>query len=272
MSLANNPTPSPSSTSSSSSTSQTRNSSSNGANSTFHRKPLPKLCVSFESAEGIQLFTEALRDGYLVNYFPQASVFQTQSTPAYCGLASLAMTLNSLNVDPQRTWQGIWRWFTEDLLDCCVPLRRVQKDGVSLDEAACLARCNGAFCELYRPPDVLWRDESVASYAKLQAETLDAAAWTEWVEQFRSAVRDSCMNSNAPRLVCAYDRRGLAQVGSGHFSPIGGYHEQSDRVLILDVARFKYPPHWCPLEALAKAMLIKDRFVSIYYLFSLLSN
>ena len=25
----------------------------------------------------------------------------------------------------------------------------------------------------------------------------------------------------------------------------GGYHAERDMVLILDTARFKYPPHWC---------------------------
>lgn len=30
--------------------------------------------------------------------------------------------------------------------------------------------------------------------------------------------------------------------GDGHFSPVGGYHEGKDLVLILDTARFKYPP------------------------------
>lgn len=44
------------------------------------------------------------------------------------------------------------------------------------------------------------------------------------------------------------------QTGSGHFSPIGGYHTESDMVLILDVARFKYPPHWVPLSLLWEAM------------------
>ena len=33
-----------------------------------------------------------------------------QDEPAYCGLASLAMTLNTLNIDPRRTWKGPWRW------------------------------------------------------------------------------------------------------------------------------------------------------------------
>lgn len=44
------------------------------------------------------------------------------------------------------------------------------------------------------------------------------------------------------------------QTGSGHFSPIGGYHTGKDMVLTLDVARFKYPPHWVPLELLWEAM------------------
>lgn len=44
------------------------------------------------------------------------------------------------------------------------------------------------------------------------------------------------------------------QTGTGHFSPIGGYHAVKDMVLILDVARFKYPPHWVPLSLLWEAM------------------
>lgn len=35
---------------------------------------------------------------------------------------------------------------------------------------------------------------------------------------------------------------------------MGGYHASSDMVLILDTARFKYPPHWVPLAELYQAM------------------
>lgn len=44
------------------------------------------------------------------------------SEPAYCGLGTLAMVLNALAIDPQRIWKGPWRWFSEELLDCCSPL------------------------------------------------------------------------------------------------------------------------------------------------------
>jgi glutathione gamma-glutamylcysteinyltransferase len=46
----------------------------------------------------------------------------------------------------------------------------------------------------------------------------------------------------------------MNQSGGGHFSPIGGYHVTRDLALILDVARFKYPPHWVPVEHLWRAM------------------
>ena len=54
------------------------------------------------------------------------------------------------------------------------------------------------------------------------------------------------------------DGNSCLQTGSGHFSPIGGYHAGRDMVLILDVARFKYPPHWVPLTLLWDAMSTID--------------
>lgn len=44
---------------------------------------------------------------------------------------------------------------------------------------------------------------------------------------------------NGSVVIVSYSRRGLNQTGTGHFSPIGGYHEGKDLVLIMDVARFK---------------------------------
>ena len=32
------------------------------------------------------------------------------------GLTTLAMVLNSLHIDPMRTWKGAWRWFNEQNL------------------------------------------------------------------------------------------------------------------------------------------------------------
>ncbi|KAJ6874259.1 hypothetical protein NC651_032928 [Populus alba x Populus x berolinensis] len=119
----------------------------------FYRRALPSPpAIEFASPEGKQLFTEALEGGTMNSFFKLISYYQTQSEPAYCGLASLAMT------------------------------------------------------------------------------------------------------------------------GSGHFSPIGGYHAGKDMVLILDVARFKYPPHWVPLELLWEAMNTIDKATGHHRGFMILSK
>ena len=58
--------------------------------------------------------------------------------------------------------------------------------------------------------------------------------------------------------VTSFCRAALGQTGSGHFSPVGGYHAPTDSALILDVARFKYPPYWVPLPQLWEASLAVD--------------
>lgn len=193
---------------------------------TLYRRPLPDDAIAFASPDGQRLFAEALAAGGLGGYFALAEQFSTQSEPAFCGLGSLVVALNALAIDPGRLWKGPWRWFSEELLDCCVSLDQVRTRGIDLDTLACLARCNGAEATLVR-------DDSV--------------------ETFRAAVARACA-SPGEVIVAAYDRAALGQTGAGHFSPIGGYHAASDHVLVLDVARFKYPPHWVPLPRLVAAM------------------
>ena len=41
---------------------------------------------------------------------------RAEEDPAFCGLSTLVMTLNALNIDPRRLWKGPWRWFSEDMV------------------------------------------------------------------------------------------------------------------------------------------------------------
>ena len=79
---------------------------------------------------------EALAEGTMESFFSLIEQFHTQNEPAYCGLASLAMVLNALQIDPRRKWRGPWRWFDETMLDCCKPLTEVVKEGISLDQVS----------------------------------------------------------------------------------------------------------------------------------------
>jgi hypothetical protein len=55
-----------------------------------------------------------------------------------------------------------------------------------------------------------------------------------------------------------YLRSSIAQERGGHISPIAAYDRQSDRFLILDVARYKYPPVWVKAEELWRAIRTVD--------------
>ncbi len=202
---------------------------------TFYKRPLPTGLVPFASEQGRALFQQALAEGTMAGYFALAEQFHTQADPSFCGLGTLVVVLNALGIDPgpQRPWKGPWRWFAEEHLDCCRSLAEVQRSGLTLSEFAQLGSCNGAHLEVH------------------QADSATAAA-------FRAAVLEATRSPGEPHLVVAYDRRVLGQTGAGHFSPVGGYHQGRDLVLILDVARFKYPPHWVPLETVFQAMLPLD--------------
>ena len=97
-------------------------------------------------------FREALADGTADGAFRLLGKFRTQDEPAYCGLSTLVMVLNALEVDPQRQWKGVWRWYAEEMLECCEPLEKVKAGGITFPKWCCLARMPGA--ERRRGPPV----------------------------------------------------------------------------------------------------------------------
>ena len=199
----------------------------------FYKRELPSPpSIAFSSEQGQGIFQDALKEGMLKGFFSLIEQFRTQDEPSFCGLASVAMVLNSLAIDPRRPWKGSWRIFHEQMLDCCIPLETVQKEGITMSQAACLARCNGA-----------------------EAQEFPFGSVTE--SEFRDMVKESCSTSTF-HLIVSYSRKHFLQTGDVHFSPIGGYSPTYDAVLILDTARFKYPPHWVPLPQLYEAMKYVD--------------
>ncbi|KHG01566.1 Glutathione gamma-glutamylcysteinyltransferase 1 [Gossypium arboreum] len=117
----------------------------------LYKRVLPSPpAVDFASSDGKQLFIEAIQNGTMEGFYRLISYFQTQSEPAYCGLASLSMVLNALAIDPGRKWKGPWRWFDESMLDCCEPLEKVKEKGISFGKLVCLAHCAGAKVQAFR--------------------------------------------------------------------------------------------------------------------------
>ncbi|GAX11327.1 hypothetical protein FisN_15Lh257 [Fistulifera solaris] len=80
---------------------------------------------------------------------------------------------------------------------------------------------------------------------------VDPSATT--TDQVRRDLQSALKDPNA-RVLINYDRQRLGQDGGGHFSPLGSYSPQHDAFLIMDVAKYKYPPVWVPTARLVAAM------------------
>ncbi len=59
-------------------------------------------------------------------------------------------------------------------------------------------------------------------------------------------------------MIINYLRMAIGQERGGHISPLAAYDSQTDRFLILDVARYKYPPVWVTASELFEAINTRD--------------
>lgn len=221
------------------------------ATKSFYGRKLPENLIDYRSNESKARLVRCITNGTAVPFLALSSCFNTQAEPAYCGLSTLAIILNALRIDPQRLWKTPWRWFTEELLGCCRPLELVKKSGITLEEFQCLAECNGAVCKIIRPND----DET--DFQEFKRAVFCAC---NGGRETTNDDQDHEVDHENPNtfIGISYDRKTLKQTGSGHFSPIAAYDNETDSILILDTARFKYPPYWVPLELAFRSMLPID--------------
>lgn len=261
----------------------TNSNSTSGLALSFHKRQLPPSLIALSSPAGKKLFKEALASGGMESYFALSEQFVTQSEPSFCALSSLAMVLNALSYDPKKNWKGSWRWVSEETLQCETmsvcghSLDKVRLEGMNFSEFESLARCHGVPIRSFRVFD----DTASKEKSKMNIHTRTQSACnncthhhnhpqeqrdTEKIEmassvdQFRQQVRNVSASDRADTfIVVNFSRKELDQTGEGHFSPVGGYHVDKDLVLIMDVARFKYPPFWVPLERLWSSMSVWDK-------------
>ncbi|KAJ1928430.1 hypothetical protein IWQ60_002042 [Tieghemiomyces parasiticus] len=211
-------------------------------NPSFYRRQLPAILTSFTSPEGRARFKESLLSGYAEGYFNLAGNFTTQSEPAFCGPSSLAMVLNALEVDPGQPWKGVWRWYSDELIKTCAEPEVLKRTGITFEQFACMAV----------------RHCDIQAHRGREGPNVIDSPGTVSLAQFRKDVRRVCAGTDE-FMVVSFARKVLQQTGDGHFSPIGAYHPETDSVLVLDTARFKYPSFFVPLETLYEALHPVDK-------------
>lgn len=240
----------------------------------FHRRIMPNSHIQFSSVQGRKLFQESLSEGMAKAFFPLSEQFLNQSDPAYCGITTLVMVLNAIGIDPNVRWKGGWRWYgSEEMIlnSCCIDAERVRRAGILLEEFQSLGRCHGLDIDMKRPHPL----ESTES----SCEDEDAIDNEEFysLDEFRKDVvkmvqhppifddeqdihgeEDDTNSSDGAFMVVSFSRATLGQTGDGHFSPIAAYSAETDRCLVLDVARFKYPPYWVSVKDLYESTRPRD--------------
>ncbi|MBK8771912.1 MAG: phytochelatin synthase family protein [Rhizobiales bacterium] len=197
--------------------------------------PLPPALVSSASDQGQSLLIGAESRKA---YFPLADHFVTQLNQAFCGVASMTMVLNASGLpapavpefDPYRT-------FTQDNVltpatESVLPVDTIKKMGITLDQL-------GGMLSTY-PLTVNVRHAADSS-----------------ADSFRKEA-SAALNTPGNFVIINYLRKAIGQEKGGHISPLAAYDADEDRFLILDVARYKYPPVWVKTADLYGAMNTQD--------------
>jgi hypothetical protein len=197
--------------------------------------PLPDNLTGFSTRDGEAYFGES--DAHEA-YFPLASNFLTQKTQAYCGVASMVMVLNALGLPaPVVPEYAPYRTFTQDNVlsdrtDVVLPRETLAHQGMTLDQLGGILATQPVKAEVHHASD-----SSVEDFRKL------ASAYLGEPGHF---------------VLVNYLRTTMGEQTGGHISPLAAYDAKADRFLILDVARYKYPPVWVKTADMFAAMNTPD--------------
>ncbi|MCP4382081.1 MAG: glutathione gamma-glutamylcysteinyltransferase, partial [Hyphomicrobiales bacterium] len=199
--------------------------------------PLPDNLIGLNSPAGEDLLFDAeAREDYV----PLSIHFANQVNPAYCGPATIAMVLNALDVPrpASNMTVGLGLFDQENIFtpaaEAVKPAAAIMNPpyGMTINELGGLLEAHGLKVEVTH-----------ASDSSLEAFRATAVAQLDEDEHF---------------VLVNYLRKAIGQEKGGHISPLGAYDADTDRFLILDVSRYKYPPVWVEAETLFNAMNTTD--------------
>jgi len=172
------------------------------------------------------------------DYWQLIPNFAVQMTQSYCAVASAVTVLNAMPitkpVDPTYAPYAYFtqsNFFTADVTRIISP-QTVLAMGMTREEMA----------------EVLARHGVTAK--SIAGDTLDDNSLRTLLKQ--------ALGDDGQYVLANYLRANLGQVGGGHWSVLAAYDAQSDSVLILDVAKYKYSPAWVGIGTLRQAIATID--------------
>jgi hypothetical protein len=196
---------------------------------------LSKNLIGLNTPQGEQiLFNSTAHQSYM----PLSMQFVTQNDQSYCGIATMVMVLNALNIQAPITLSiSPFSTFTQENVfnektETILPKATLLNEGMTLDQLGEMLKTFGLTIEV--------KHTSTAS-----------------IEEFLSLAKEYLGSPNH-YVVVNYLRSSIGQETGGHISPLAAYDKNTDRFLILDVSRYKYPPVWVKSSELFAAMSTLD--------------
>jgi glutathione-S-conjugate glycine hydrolase len=192
--------------------------------------------IYWDSAAGKALRARIPPDA---DYWQLVTTFAVQNTQSYCSIASAITVLNAMPikkpVDPTYAPYAYFtqsNFFTPEVIKIISP-QTVLQMGMTREEMAETLTAQGV------------RAISIAG------DTLSDA-------DLRNLLQNALLD-DGQFVLANYFRANLGQVGGGHWSALAAFDAQSDRVLILDVAKYKYPPAWVSISTLRQSIATIDK-------------
>lgn len=223
----------------------------------FHEnsfRPGEKTLFPWNSEEGRKrLFSSTHHE----SFFRLVNFFQPQISPIYCGVASSVIVLNALNHPrgkaitqkdlcvniPESEQTILYSTFSQSTF--------LNNDTDKIKPKAVVEYRAKNSEGQYRPGLSLVELAKLLSHYGANAKSQFATEIEE--SSFRNLLKNGLTQTD--RFVLIHFRSDLiGGIPRGHISPLAAYHEETDSVLVLDVAAHKGPWYWAPLSDLLKAM------------------
>lgn len=225
--------------------------------------------ILWNSREGLERLN---RSQYKNDFYQLANYYQPQINPLYCGVASAVMVLNAINakndsipsqkaleVRKPRIFGGDNMTFnsysqltflnaeTDKLKDRKI----IELQNITPENEDDIKAFDAGFTL-----DQLNVTLSIVYHLKTNAVHVTDVS-EESINKFRNSIKQIAASNNQ-YLLANFDGKAIGAKTNGHISPIVAYDEQSDSVLVMDVALHKNPWYWVDLTTMVKSMNTKD--------------
>jgi hypothetical protein len=222
------------------------------------------VLIGWDTEEGRK---RLVRSGYKNDFFQLADHFQPQANPLYCGIASSVIVLNAMRqnknaVPRQRALETeVPRSLGGGRLDyreySQMTLLDERTEPVKHRTAIELKNAGDGSGQIQPGLTLLQLKGILEAYdARVELHYADAKS-DDAVAAFRKDLRAVLVDS-IRFLVVNFYGKAIGASTNGHISPVAAYDEQTDSVLVLDVAGHRNPWYWVPVAHLYGAMHTLD--------------